>query len=176
MKKTIIALFAAALTITGCVKGDKGDTGPSGTNGTNGTNGNANVKAGFVTVNPGDWNVGTPAGFYYVDVTNSLITQDIIDNGTVSMFFEGNTGVWVAMPYTYYNTPTVSLSYGFNYSVGSTRISVQNLAGGAITFGTSIFKTVVISAQQKQSHPNTNWKDYDQVMDVVNATAPTVTQ
>lgn len=170
MKKLLIALFAAALTITSCVKGDKGDTGPAGTNGTNGTNGingNNNVHSGYITLYPSNWASGTPAGFYYVDVTYAGITSEVISYGSVQVFMEGNTGNWIALPYTIYNNPSVSLVMGYTVSVGICRIWAQNLAGGSITFNTNRYKVVAITGAEKQAHPDTDWTNYKEVMQAI---------
>jgi len=176
MKKHTMKITAAALiliaTLGGCVKGDKGDTGPAGTNGTNGTNGsngNANVTAYTITVNASNWASGG-SGFYYVDVPFPQITADVVNKGTVSMFKQGNAGVWVAMPYSEYYNSSISFYYGFNHSVGTTRIFLQNSSGGTITFsGTNYFKAVIIPSSQRRAHPETNWNNYKEVQPFLEA-------
>ncbi len=173
MKRTIkitAAFLMLIATLGSCVKGDKGDTGIAGTNGTNGTNGNANVHAYSFTVNPGNW-ISAGAGFYYCDVPFTQITSDIVNSGTVSMFEEGTTGVWIAMPYSIPYSSSGSLYYGFNYSLGYVRVNVSNSSTGAITFSSAInYKAVVISASLRKANPNVNWGDYNKVMKLVNET------
>lgn len=165
---TALLLLSAAL--GSCVKGDKGDTGPqgpTGSTGATGATGNANVTAYNITINSGDW-VNAGSGLYYVDVPFSQITADIVSNGSVTMFEQGSSGVWIAMPYSEYVSATASLYFGFNYSLGSTRIFIQNSAGGNINFsGTYYFKAVVIPSSQRKVNSKVDWNNYNQVKAIV---------
>ena len=172
--KLIAAVLMAAAALGSCTKGDTGATGPqgsTGSNGTNGTNGNANVHAYTFTVNPSDWYSGSPAGFYYCDITFAAITSDIVSTGTVSMFKEGNSGVCVAVPYTEVSTSGETFYWGFNFSLGSCRVFVQDGAMSSLTFPSSYnYKAVVIASSQRRANPNVNWNDYNQVMNLVSQT------
>ena len=145
MKKTIVALCMAALTITACTK-----TGPAGPAGTAGTNGNANINTWLVTINPADWNTSLAAsGFYYEDIPTDSITAAVVSKGAVSVYNEGSTGIWVAMPYQYFATATVFIEYGYTYNQGNCRIWLQTSNASTINFsGESNFKIVVIPPQQ----------------------------
>lgn len=177
MKQTFFLLLMAAITFSACTKkGDTGPQGPPGTNGTNGTNGingNADVHAYIVYIPSSNWtNVG--GGFYYSDISATAVTSDIVNSGVVIMFLQGNTGVWLAIPYT--DVPD-GVSYGFNYALGGIRVFAMSTSGGALSFPSIVtYKVVIIPASQKQAHPGTDWTNYDQVMQVVNDTRPAAAQ
>ena len=172
MKRTKTALGAtfttAAMlllaTLGSCVKGDKGDTGDTGVAGTNGTNGNANVVASTLAVASTNWTYLRANWEYYVDFTDNTITQDVVDNGTVSIFFSVFSGTgWQAIPYTYDYNSTTSLSFGYNYILngGSIFINVSNAS--TFTLPAYNFKIVAIGGAQRKAHPNTNWNDYNSI-------------
>jgi hypothetical protein len=92
-KHTQVLLFLLVGLCAGCSKGTKGDPGPAGADGV------ANMYTYQLNVNAGDW-LGGSSGFYYVDYSFPAITADVINSGTVSMFKQGNLGVWIAMPYS----------------------------------------------------------------------------
>ncbi|MBE2289152.1 MAG: collagen-like protein [Chitinophagaceae bacterium] len=168
MSKTSILLLALSLTFSSCVKGPKGDTGPqgpAGTNGVNGTNGNANVKTGTATILPGDWGFDGSTGLNTVDISYAAITADIVSTGTVSVFFTNTSGNWVGLPYTIWGSPSVTINYA--YKVGLVSLSVQNT--NLTAQGLSIqVKIVAISSAQMKANPKANWKDYNEVMAIVN--------
>jgi hypothetical protein len=182
MKQTIkmTALFVMLITALGsCTKGDKGDTGPAGTNGTNGTSGtngtngtngvdgNANVKSGIATVTAGNWGWNATTQVNWVDITDAQITAAIVASGAVSVFFTTNSSQtdWEALPATFWGTP--SQTYGYNYYLNGVEITCQNTNLTSLTFNTIYVKIVAIAASLKQSHPHTNWKNYDEVMQVL---------
>jgi len=159
MKKlTTIIVMMLALAVTSCTK--KGDTGPQG------PQGNANVKGGTATVNF-TWNASTSYGT--ADMTDDDITQSIVDNGAVLVFMSNGSGGWIALPYTDYSTTGVSISYYFVYSLNTVRIyySQSDLANTYLP-ASKTFKVVAVAPAQKQAHANTDWKNYDEVMTLVN--------
>ncbi|MCW3121520.1 MAG: hypothetical protein JWQ38_1012 [Flavipsychrobacter sp.] len=169
--------------------GDTGATGPGGTNGTNGTNGingtngtngtngkdgkdgNANVKAGLVTIAGSDWTYNSTAKEYSVGVNFPAITKDVVDNGMV-MVFTGDGTIWQAMPLTVYYSSTGSYTYQYQYMLGEVDLFID--ISDYSTFTTLVsntFKIVAVGGAAKKANPNTNWKDYKQVMAVVNNSA-----
>lgn len=158
------ATLILALSIASCKK--QGPVGPTGSQGPQGPQGNANVQGGTATVNF-VWNASTSYGT--ADMDYNAITQSIVDNGAVLCFMSNGNGGWIALPYTDYSTTGVSISYYFVYSVGAVRVyfSEQDLNNTYMPTSAT-FKVVAIAAAQKQAHRNTNWKNYDEVMAVVN--------
>ena len=161
LRATIKASALSIILIATLGSCKKGDTGAAGING---TNGNANVLANTLTVNPSDWHNSSANWEYYVDFTDDQITQDVVDNGTVSIFFSVFSGTgWQAIPYTYYYNSTTSLSFGYNYILngGSIFINISNTS--TFTFATYTFKIVAIGGAQRKAHPHTNWNNYNEV-------------
>jgi hypothetical protein len=170
MKNTIritAACFMLFASLGSCVKGDKGDPGPAGSNGTNGTNGapgNANVGHGTVTLNSSNWTYNSANWEYYAIITDNGITQSVVDNGTVEVFIQSN-GTWQVLPFTYYSTATFSYTYTYQYYLGNVKILIDlstNTTFSSIPNYT--FKVIDIDGAHRQSHPNTNWKDYNEVV------------
>ena len=175
MKKTIfktaVVLLTAIITIS-CSKdgatGPAGATGMAGTNGangTNGTNGNANViGTNTVSVLPSNWINNGGSTSWSTTLTAPAITQAIVDKGTVSVFFQLGTE-WVALPYS---NPQNHYFTNYGFSLGMVEINISTEAGYILTSpGTNIFRVVTISASNKMANPNTNWKDYNQVKEVL---------
>ena len=180
MKKHMIKTTAAfllmliATTMNSCVKGDKGDTGPIGATGAQGPQGNANVHAGTVTIGYSDWVYDVSLWEYSSQATYAQITQDVVNNGMVSAFLSNDGGSsWIALPATAYFSSTESFQIGFKYHVGGVTFTLDFSDGSTIGSGfpTYEFKVVAIGGSQRKAHPNTNWKDYNEVMAVVNESA-----
>lgn len=159
MNRTTIKIMAATmLLLTTFASCKKGDTGAAG------TNGNANVLDNTLVIRPSDWISSSTNWEYYVDFTDGQITQDVVDNGMVSIFFSVFNGTgWQAIPYTYYYNSTTSLSFGYNYILNGGSIFINISNSSAFTFGTYVFKIVAIGGSQRKAHPNTDWNNYDQV-------------
>ncbi len=181
MKKHTIKMTAAflmlAATLGSCTKGSKGDTGPqgpAGTNGTNGTNGVVNVHSGTVTLTASNWSYNSSYWEYSSDVADVDITTDVVDNGTVSAFIQNSTGVWEAMPLTIYSTSTQSYTYTYQFYSGGVTFFFDVSDNSTFSLATVTFKVVAISGTTRKAHPNTNWKNYDEVMAVVNNSAPAI--
>jgi len=165
MKKisNTLLILLMALAIGSCTKrGPQGPTGPQGPQGVQGQQGNANVQGGQVTVNF-NWDAATSYGT--ADIDYDAITQSIVDNGAVLVFMSNGNGGWISLPYTDYSGTGVSISYYFVYAVGTVRIyfSEQDLNNTYMP-ASATFKVVAVAPAQKQAHPNTNWKNYDEVM------------
>ena len=79
--------------LTSCEK----EEGPQGPAGKDGEDGNANVQTEIVKVFSYEWDYDNP--FYIVSKTSNLLTQDIIDNGSVHFYYEIGDGAWLALPY-----------------------------------------------------------------------------
>jgi len=158
-----------SLIFTGCSK--KGDTGPAGpqgpagTNGTNGQDGNANV-AGSNSVAVSNWSYDNTTNAWTAQLQWPSITQAIVDKGSVQVFIGNGTAAWSALTYVDGN-----LYCGYGFTVGYVNLFISTTDGSlANNPGTLYFRIVAISASQKAAHPNTNWKNYDEVMSIVNET------
>ena len=181
MKKTIlksvVILLTAMITVS-CSKdsaagetgpagptGATGPTGPAGTNGTNGTNGNANViGTNSVSVPPSNWFNSGDNTSWSTFLNVPAITQEIVDRGAVSVFFQLNTS-WIALPYS---NPQNHYFTNYGFSLGAVEINISTEFGYILTSpGTNIYRVVVISPSNKIANPNTDWNDYNQVKEAL---------
>jgi len=99
--------------------------------------GNANVQSGTQTFVSADWlwndswslrtATGTTNSWFtrYVDLNTDLITEDIVNNGTVLVYFkpvETQTS-WTSLPYTYLSfNSQFYYNFQYEYDVGSIRL------------------------------------------------------
>jgi hypothetical protein len=168
MKKIFLLMIAGSLLIfSGCRK--TGPQGPQGIPGPAGIDGNANVigTAPF-TVYGNTWTLAN--GSYSATFTDPDITPDIVDKGVVEIFKSYGTNRWTNLPDINGITSTV-----FDFYDGGFTIYVQNSDGSTpANPGTQIFRTVIISASQKQANPKTNWKNYNEAVAAINNVTHTV--
>lgn len=148
-------------------QGVAGQDGQDGSDGQNGQDGNANVTAYSFTAQPGDWfSFGTSGDVGYgwaVNYSLSAITQDIVDKGTVLVYW--NTGsTIVALPYSFpENGYTESYLYG--YYTGGLQIDRYD-SDQFTTAPTSArtFKIVVIAGSARLANPDLDLNNYAEVM------------
>lgn len=142
-KLLFIAIMLSSALFTSCKKGDTGEPGPAGTNGTNGidgTNGNANViSTNTLSFNSSDWTLS--GSLYSTTIIATGITQDIVDNGAVTVFNQSGTSTsWTALPYTFVNT-----AYRYEFGVGFVNLYVTNTDGTTPTNpGSETYRVVII--------------------------------
>jgi len=178
MKTLRFTSFAAglALLFAGCT----GPAGPQGAPGADGLNGNANVAHSFYTPyalgNP--WaNNGT---FYYANLSDPNLTQNIQDQGATEVFLtiDGAGTTWTALPFTYYGGSNPNYIWAYSTNTGNITITWTSEGVGIgsdpnVIYGAACgFKVVDIEASVMKRHPNTDWKNYYQVMSVANAENP----
>lgn len=88
-------------------------------------------------------------------------------------YWGSGNGAWTAMPFTTYNNTGGSFSWGFTYATNAITITVSNSANvdessffnGYIYY----FKFLTITPQQRRSHPNTNWNNYNEAIAVTSS-------
>jgi hypothetical protein len=168
MKKLFLLLLAgSALTIGSCTK--KGATGAQG------PTGNANVIGDNKQFLVSQWTYSSTNNWYSATFADADITQDIVDNGVVEMYKEYATSTgnsWTNLPDIDGNISTV-----FNFSTGGFTIYVTTTDGSTPPApGTITFRDVIISASQKQSHPHTNWNNYNDAVSALGLTTQTAVQ
>ncbi|NML20694.1 hypothetical protein HHL16_07405 [Pseudoflavitalea sp. G-6-1-2] len=153
----IAVLTAFALLSVSCKK-----EGPPG------ADGNANVRSATVTPANAEWKwsstwtltISTGSTLYYntrfLDINTDLITQDIVDKGSVQVFFKPNNDGWAPLPYV---IPGFYQNYNFvyEYKKGLLRLHYFWSAvpgGGAVPAGlgtfvlpTYTFKYVITAAK-----------------------------
>ena len=194
MKKTITisaAFLMLIATLGSCTKGAKGDTGATGAtgaagtngtngtngtpgtngvNGTNGTNGNANVTSGTITVPINGWD-SSSSGHYYYPITDAAITADLVTNGCVAVFIQANTNVWQALPATIFWTNTQSYTFTYTFYSGGVTVFIDFSDNSYFASTPSeTYKVVAIGGTLRKAHPNTDWKNYNEVMALISQT------
>lgn len=165
MKKLVLLLLAGSLLVgAGCTKtgpvgpqGPKGATGATGQNGLDGLDGNANV-VGSAPFTVSTWSLS--GNVYSADFSHADITPAIVDKGIVQIFKSYGTNEWTCLPDINGKTSTV-----FNFYDNGFTIYIQNSDGTTpANPGSQVFRVVVISASNKQAHPNTNWSNYTEAV------------
>jgi len=86
--KNLLFILLVAILLSGCAK--DGETGPAG------QDGNANVQVEIINVFIEDWEFQNE--MYNAQVSSNLLSDDIIENGTVNLFMDAGPGVWLALP------------------------------------------------------------------------------
>jgi hypothetical protein len=165
MKKILLVLLAGGLLVfNGCAKkGPKGDPGPQG---------NANV-IGSDPFGISTWQFNTGENAYWASFNDADVTSDISAHGTVEVFlYYPSDGTWRNLPDILNGTEFYS-----RFNTGGFDIYYANIDGTTPSNpGNNTFRTVIISASQKQAHPNTNWKNYNEAVAALNSVSPAVTQ
>ena len=128
--------------LTSCKK-EPGPPGPPG------RDGNANVKTEIIKAYGYEWELD--GSLYVVYKTSDLLTQDIVDNGSVHLYLELGDGIWLALPYE---------TMGF--IVGANQLAIFT-EGSSVTSQTTIFKLVVIEGNLQTKNNNIDFNDYNSV-------------
>lgn len=99
------------------------------------------------TLTTTDWNNG--GTYYYISFTWAEITQDIVNNGTVLIYFQ-NGSYWVALPSTFYFTG-YSETWSFGYKLGGAEVDVIDSDGTLPGYpGTVTFKLIAFSGNRNE--------------------------
>ena len=166
MKTLRFMSFAAglALLFVGC-------TGPAGPEGEPGADGNANVVGSSYAVPV--WNVN--ATNYYINISDPNLTSAINNSGTTEVFLTIDAGnTFAALPFTYYGGLNPNYIWSYTTNVGLVNIYWTNEGSGVGSDPNTIygqicnFKVVDIASSVMKRHPNTDWKNYSQVISVMN--------
>jgi hypothetical protein len=159
MKKIVMIMIAGCtLLFTACTK--------SGPQGPEGPQGNANVK-GSDPFNVTSWTLNTAENAYEASFNDVDVTASVAARGDVEIFLQHSDGTWSNLPDVYNGTIFYS-----RFSEGGFDIYYGDVDGTTPAFptGTWTFRSVVIAPSLRQSHPNTNWKNYNEAMAAINET------
>ena len=149
--KKLLPVFALLLLTLGC----EGPTGPKG------KDGNANVHTRFYTATSTDWDLSGSS--YTIQLTNTDITQSIVDNGAVLVYMKTANTSWELLPVTLYISSSSILIFSAVYDLNTVAIFATNNSGAALSPNFTInFKFVTIASLGKNS-ADVNWKDYNEV-------------
>jgi len=164
MKKTILMMLAGGLLIlNSCTK-----TGPPGPQGPQGPAGQSGIDANVIGTDPFSvsvWTYSSADNAFMASFTDPDVTATVANHGDVEIFLLYSDGTWRNLPDIVNNTQFYS-----RFSQGGFDIYYARVDGAAPTNpgGPWTFRTVIITPSQKQAHPNTNWKNYNEAMAALN--------
>lgn len=164
--KIIYVLLMCSISFfSSCKKEVVGPQGPTGQTGKSGVDGNANVKS--LTYNITAWQQS--GNSFIITLNCPIVTQEIIDNGAVLVYFD-YVGKNYQLPLTlYFNNYQEIIDY--NYSLGSVVIQVVD---SDLTLpnnpGNHTAKVVAMTANglKKINDNHLNIKDYNAVAKALN--------
>tara|TARA_R110000782_G_scaffold237188_1_gene323453 strand:- start:185201 stop:185656 length:456 start_codon:yes stop_codon:yes gene_type:complete len=140
IKRTVLlTLIASVSLLFSCAKdGEDGLPGPAG------PAGNANVKSQTFDVY---WSSSS-----FVDLYATIVTQSIVNSGSVMTYIQESPGTWIALPInTNYNIV-------YSYSVNNVRVYVSPQPSGY-----DKFKVVAIASSARLANPNVDYTNYEEV-------------
>jgi hypothetical protein len=120
--------------------------------------GNTDIISDTYTVS---WTFDDPS--YKTQISESLITQDIIDNGAVMVYMSNGNGGWIALPYTLPQDATYSSTYSFVLYDGGLTVWKTDTDMLTLDPGTTTFKVVILSQHGLIQHPGLDLTDYEAV-------------
>jgi hypothetical protein len=141
-------------------QGPQGDVGPQGPQG---PEGNANVKSYTFTVNNSDWSAVSGIT-RTADLALAAITQGIVDDGAVHVYWETNGG-YRALPFVFLVTSGGMRSLYYEYTVGNIELiyKEQDLTSpGTFTYN-GTYKVVVVEGTAGKNAPEIDWDSYEEV-------------
>ncbi|MFN5346416.1 MAG: hypothetical protein ACK44N_04205 [Bacteroidota bacterium] len=168
--KKLFLYFAGLLLISAC-----GKDGAPGAAGPQGPSGNANVHSSTFVVTATQWQTtGTSGTDYekYVDLSDPYITQDILDNGAVLVYWITSSGINVQLPYqNVYPAGSTPFIYQPSATVGTATVEAYYSDWTSFNFNASSqikFKVVTIDGSLRVTHPEINWKDPQSIVKGLN--------
>ncbi|HPE87343.1 MAG: hypothetical protein EOL88_12435 [Bacteroidia bacterium] len=138
---TLLLIAALSIFLFAC-------EGPEGPAGADGIDGNANVKSVTFTVYPQNWEYGS--GLYVYDYPTDLLTQSVVNNGSVHLYLAMDNDVWLALPY---------YTLGYGIAIGSLGIFTEGDATSTI----SVFKLVAIDGTPSSYNYPVDFNNYEEV-------------
>ncbi|MGB3948551.1 MAG: hypothetical protein WBM13_11245 [Bacteroidia bacterium] len=144
--KIIIIGVALATLIAGCKKSETETAAPQNT-------GNANLQSLTVTIPSSQWDVIITGSQYAKQVSVTAITSDVVNKGSVEVFISTNGNAWEAF---------ADSETRYSYSVGTITLIRNSMP----TFDYQ-FKIVIITSTAIKTNPSTNWKNYNEVKNIM---------
>lgn len=151
-----LMLISASLIISSCAK--DGETGPAG------KDGNANVQSILLNATSSSWGFDNTYKWSSATWTGvSILTSSTINSGAM-MLYEGGSGNWLAVPYTF-SIGTTGISFNSFYEVIPNSITVYNQLsdGSNPSPGAVQYRLVCIPPAGLAAHPEVDLKNYEQV-------------
>lgn len=165
MKKMIRIGLATLLCLTlttfsSCKKAEKGEDGPIGLTGATGPAGNANVENYSVDVNPGDWSYNSLYKRWYYKYYTSVNS-----NSAVLAYVMSGSGKQ-AIPYHEHSPVDIEFGMATDLFLATPYIEFQYTNVNSFTTAptsTRNFYLVVIPPAMIAAHPETDFKNYEEV-------------
>lgn len=151
---SLLSVFSALLLLAACAKDDDSNFQPKG------NYGNSNISATTTTVTSTQWTFTNNA--YEHTITDSAITQSVVDKGAVMVYVSTNGNDYISLPFSYQG-----LEFGFLHRVGAVIISVTVNSGGLAPPNNCQFKVVVLQPAGKASNPDIHWENFNEVVNVL---------
>ncbi|HXB12325.1 MAG TPA: collagen-like protein [Bacteroidia bacterium] len=168
--KVLAIVFGITFLYSSCAKdGATGPAGPSGTNGTNGAAGATGPTGPSIVVVTDSFYLASASWLLYASnsysnsYSNANITSPIVNKGSVEAFvFDAISGQWFSLD----DVVAGGSGYRYAYKAGTITLYADNFVSSPKN---ESFKAVLIPGSVIRKHPNTNWKDYGQVMAILDA-------
>ena len=171
MKNLTMLLALCAIIFTSCQKGDAGAAGPqgaqgpqgaAGVTGATGPTGNANVIVSEITVPPSNW-ISDGNGGWDTSLTATGFTN--INKEAINIYASTDSAYFSALPYagTSIGAPVVNYAL-FNNSILIEYTPQTGVSSIPQPNSKIYFDIVVVPMAVMKSHPNTNWKNATEVM------------
>lgn len=149
LKNSLFAAFLVAiLTISGACEGPVGPVGPEGPPGIPGADAKELISIKYEVLE-GDWvangNVGEPGYFLELDFDVPEITQNIIENGVVLVYYyPPDAGYKVMLPYTFISADDPPYTELLDFIMGTGFINLKSQADDfQATQFTGIFQLII---------------------------------
>jgi len=113
------------------------------------------------------WTYSAPS--YYGDISNSAITQDVLDNGAVLVYLNASNNNWNQLPLTIYTSSSFSSTLQVSNSLGNVRIfwTDSDLTQPS-TPPSLTFKVVVLTPKILSENPDLDLNNYEEVKSLIN--------
>ena len=134
----------------------------SGPAGPQGPAGEGSVQGQAYTIAAANWTYTAPSWKGVINIAG--ITQAIVNQGGVFVYWKNQDGNWVALPLTNYPTDWYSTTLQAEHYVGGVKILKTD---SELTQPTSpedmIFKVLIVSGEGMAHNPDLNWNDLTEV-------------
>lgn len=159
LSRLSLFLFALAL-VSACTK--EGPAGPEGPTGPQGPAGPGSAKGKTFTIAAANWTYTAPS--WSGTISNADITQAIVDQGGVFVYWKKPDGNWVALPFIDYPTDWYSSTLQAEHKVGSVNILITDSElTQPISPGDRTFKVIAVSGDGMVRNPDLNWNNLAEV-------------
>lgn len=150
------------LSFAACSK--EGPAGPIGPAGPDGPRGPGSAKGQTFTIAAANWTYSAPS--WNGTIISADITQAIVNQGGVFVYWKNPGGNWVALPLTYYPTDWYSSTLQAEHYVGGVKIlKTDSELTQPTNPGDMMFKVLAVSGDGMVRNPDLNWNNLPEVIE-----------